>query len=165
MTDQPKEIWSICKCGSIREGTPQANEQAICPDCKRVGCYVLADDQPKDLKPTPEPWTTFSTDHYEQIVDANDNTVIWWPADKCPPADIRTLIAAAPDTAAERDQLKEWSYHVEIQCVIRHPETGDWNCLFCKAQLDGEESSATIKHTPSCLITIRDAIAKAQEIK
>lgn len=54
-TNQPEEeVWSSCKCGSVREGTPQDNEQAICPDCKRIGCYVLADEQPEDPKPTPD---------------------------------------------------------------------------------------------------------------
>ena len=52
----------------------------------------------------------------------------------------------------ELDGLREWSYYVEVYCVVRHPKDGDWHCLLCNATLDAGESSATIGHTPECLI-------------
>lgn len=92
MTDnQPKEVWSSCKCGSVREGTPQDNEQAICPDCKRTGLYVLADDQPKDPKPMPIPGA-WRRDH-ATIIDTDDQGIAFVTSTDA----IGDLIVAAPD--------------------------------------------------------------------
>ena len=34
--------WYICKCGG---GQEDADEQTICPDCHRIGCWIESEDQ------------------------------------------------------------------------------------------------------------------------
>ena len=38
-----KEIWSVCKCGEEKEGYPEVDD--ICPDCKRIGCFILDEER------------------------------------------------------------------------------------------------------------------------
>ncbi len=53
MTSKPKEekeVWSACKCGAEREGDVRDNEQSICPDCKRIGCYTMTEPTPGAMR-------------------------------------------------------------------------------------------------------------------
>lgn len=117
MTDQPEtETWSTCKCGTITEGTAQDNEQSICPDCKRTGCYIT-DDQPKDQKHTPGPWgigddlTTIGSNKAPMIritFGERGAGTVGFVIQNDPEAKANAdLFASAPSLLADRDRLLE----------------------------------------------------------